>query len=122
LRLADFLCGFCGRRFEDVPEAYGEDSTPHCCGHRAKRAATGPRVNNTKRYGQFAFGREMTAKEVDAQLKKEGSWIPSENEKRIIRDMTDAGVDPVIVKPRDDRKLNKAVERAYRMMKERRQA
>jgi hypothetical protein len=81
-----------------------------------ERLPAAPRLSGVKRMGQPGYGRDMTVKEIDKKLEAEGSWVASENERRAIRQMTESGIDPVIIKKKPDTK--KHVEKAIQMMKD----
>lgn len=114
MRLLDYRCGFCGKAKLDVVILDGGEA-PRCCAHVMERLPVAPRLSGVRRMGQAGYGRDMTVKEIDATLAKEGSWVASENERRQIRQMTEAGVDPVIIKKPPDTRRH--VEKAIELMK-----
>jgi hypothetical protein len=119
VRLLDYRCGFCGRARLDVVIPDGGEA-PKCCAHSMERMPVAPRLSGVKRMGQVGYGKEMTVKEIDQKLAKEGSWVASENERRQVRQMSEAGIDPVIIKKRPD--TRKHVEQAMQILKAKGQA
>jgi len=83
------------------------------------RLPVAPGLSGVRRMGKMGFGREMTSKEIDGKLAAEGSWVASEDERRKIKQMIETPIDPVVIKaPPDDRRLNQALDKATRILKE----
>lgn len=122
MKFVDYFCPDCRTRYE-MAEPAGTRLRPRHCGRLSRRVVSAPSLVSVKREYSHAVGKEVTTRELDAELSKKGSYVPSQQEFNTIREMTENKVLPVAFgAPKTEAQLAKAADKAYgRYMKEKSQ-